>query len=634
MKFANKLIALATVALITGCANRGGGPQGGPRDMTPPQATNMNPKNNATNAKPKKIELQFNEFVEVKNAQQRVIISPPQKTPATILANGKKVTIEFADTLIPNTTYTIDFTNALRDLNEGNVLEGFTYAFSTGDEIDTMQISGTVLNAMDLNPMSGAQVGIYEAKLAGDSTGPLYQMPVRITKTDSTGHFTIKNIKNGAYDIYALEDKNSDYILTKGEYFGFIDNSIETAVESKERYDTIRIDKAKNEAEGKKKKKKSKIDELSDSLRYMDTIVHTITQHYTPDDILLLASALPTKQQKVMKTERKNPFRIDIFMQNKTRRRPDIKCLNNANADILQRYSKKNDSITIWIKDSTLAKADTMKFEITYEILDSLDNPIDKTDTIKALFGKKLMQKQKKESQTLGVTKIDGEKPFFAPLKVTFDRPVSEIDTSKIRLYSAEDTAWTQVPLPEFSVLEIDTTTSTNNGFISGYSYNVEWNDELKYTLKVDSGAAFGLGGVANKAFQQEFKITSRDKYANLNVITKNNCQNPIIQLLNEKDEVIMEKKDNANGTLFEHLEQGDYYLRLYDDENNDEDWTPGNFKEKKHAEKVFYLNTKVHLRANWDIDQEWDVDAVELTKQKPDVLKKEAEKKDKKKKK
>ena len=171
-----------------------------------------------------------------------------------------------------------------------------------------------------------------------------------------------------------------------------------------------------------------------------------------------------------------------------------------------------------------MAKADTMKFEITYEILESLDNPIEKTDTIKALFGKKLMQKQKKESQTLGVTKIDGEKPFFAPLKVTFDRPVSEIDTSKIRLYSAEDTAWTQVPLPEFSVLEIDTTTSTNSGFISGYSYNVEWNDELKYTLKVDSGAAFGLGGVTNKAFQQEFKITSRDKYANLNVITKNNC--------------------------------------------------------------------------------------------------------------
>ena len=253
MKFRNRLIALAGLALMAGCANRGGGPQGGPKDLTPPKAASMTPENNATNVSKKKIELQFNEFVEVKSAQQKVIVSPPQKIPATIQANGKKVTIEFADSLIPNTTYTIDFTDALRDLNEGNVLDGFTYAFSTGNEIDTMQISGRVLNAMDLNPLSGVQVGIYETNLKGDSTGPLYQMPLRITKTDSTGHFTIKNIKDGTYDIYALEDKNSDYILTKGECFGFIDNSVKTAVESIERRDTVRIDLTKADANSKKK---------------------------------------------------------------------------------------------------------------------------------------------------------------------------------------------------------------------------------------------------------------------------------------------------------------------------------------------------------------------------------------------
>ena len=624
MKFRNRLIALAGLALMAGCANRGGGPQGGPKDLTPPKAASMNPENNATNVSKKKIELQFNEFVEVKSAQQKVIVSPPQKIPATIQANGKKVTIEFADSLIPNTTYTIDFTDALRDLNEGNVLDGFTYAFSTGNEIDTMQISGRVLNAMDLNPLSGVQVGIYETNLKGDSTGPLYQMPLRITKTDSTGHFTIKNIKDGTYDIYALEDKNSDYILTKGECFGFIDNSVKTAVESIERRDTVRIDLAKADANSKKKKKK--LAEIPDSLRYKDTIVHSIVQHYTPDDVLLLASAMPTTPQKVKKTERKNPFRIDLYMQNENaRKRPEVRCLNNI--DILQRYSKKNDSITIWIKDSVMAAADTIKLEVKYETLDSLDKPTDKTDTIKAVFSKKMLQKLKKEKQTLGFAKIEDNVPFYAPLRVAFDRPVSEIDTSKIKLYSAEDTTWTQVPLTQYAVTEIDSTSSTNSGYFAGYEYKVEWNEELKYTIKVDSGAAFGLGGVTNKALKKEFKIIGSDKYANLKVITKNSGKNPVIQLLNDKDEVIREKSEDANGTLFEHLAQGDYYLRLYNDENNDGEWTPGDFKEKRHAEKVFYLNTKVHLRANWDIDQEWDVEAIQLEKQKPETLKKEAAK-------
>lgn len=633
MKFRNRLIALAGLALMAGCANRGGGPQGGPKDLTPPKAASMTPENNATSVSKKKIELQFNEFVEVKSAQQKVIVSPPQKIPATIQANGKKVTIEFADSLIPNTTYTIDFTDALRDLNEGNVLDGFTYAFSTGNEIDTMQISGRVLNAMNLNPLSGVQVGIYETNLKGDSTGPLYQMPLRITKTDSTGHFTIKNIKDGTYDIYALEDKNSDYILTKGECFGFIDNSVKTAVESIERRDTVRIDLAKADANSKKKKKK--LAEIPDSLRYKDTIVHSIVQHYTPDDILLLASAMPTTPQKVKKTERKSPFRIDIFMQNKTaRKRPEVRCLNEENADILKCYSKENDSITIWIKDSVMAAADTIKLEVKYETLDSLDKPTDKADTIKAVFSKKMLQKLKKEKQTLDFAKIEDNVPFYAPLRVAFDLPVSEIDTSKIKLYSAEDTTWTQVPLTQYAVTEIDSTSSTNSGYFAGYEYKVEWNEELKYTIKVDSGAAIGLGGVTNKEFKKEFKIIGSDKYANLKVITKNSGKTPVIQLLNDKDEVIREKSEDTNGTLFEHLAQGDYYLRLYNDENNDGEWTPGDFKEKRHAEKVFYLNTKVHLRANWDIDQEWDVEAIKLEKQKPETLKKEAAKNNSKKKK
>ena len=195
------------IILLYACASTGT-PDGGPYDETPPKFVRATPEPNATNNKRKKIAIEFDEFIKIENAAEKVIISPPQTEMPEVKASGKRVLVEFFDTLRDNTTYTIDFGDAIVDNNEGNPMGNFSYAFSTGEIIDTMEVSGTVLNAQDLEPIKGIQVGLHSN--LNDSA--FTSLPfVRISRTDSRGHFTIKGVAPGKYRIYALKDGNQNY---------------------------------------------------------------------------------------------------------------------------------------------------------------------------------------------------------------------------------------------------------------------------------------------------------------------------------------------------------------------------------------------------------------------------------------
>lgn len=153
MKPIPKYIAILLVIIgFYACASTGS-PDGGPYDEDPPKFIRAIPEPNATNNTRKKISIEFDEFIKLENASEKVIISPPQKESPEVKTSGKRVLVEFFDTLQENTTYTIDFGDAIVDNNEGNPLGQFSYAFSTGDKIDTMQVSGTILNAENLEPI-------------------------------------------------------------------------------------------------------------------------------------------------------------------------------------------------------------------------------------------------------------------------------------------------------------------------------------------------------------------------------------------------------------------------------------------------------------------------------------------------
>ena len=210
MKQTIKILSIIAFCILTilGCASRGSGPQGGPKDTTPPKLLKCNPENGATNVSTNKIQLTFDEIVLVQSTFEKVVISPPQTNIPTIKASGHKVNVNLQDSLRSNTTYTIDFTNSIIDNNERNELNGFTFSFATGDFIDTLRLSGTIIDSETLNPIPNLIVGIHSNLNDTAFTSIPFE---RITKTNNEGKFTINNIREGQYHVFAISDIGSNY---------------------------------------------------------------------------------------------------------------------------------------------------------------------------------------------------------------------------------------------------------------------------------------------------------------------------------------------------------------------------------------------------------------------------------------
>ena len=279
-----KIFILCIGFILCGCANMGQGPTGGKKDIVAPSATKFSPQNKATNVKDNTIEILFDEYIQVNNANQNIIVSPPQKTQPITKGIGKKVVMEFRDTLQPNTTYTIDFGKSIGDYTENNLTKDFVYSFSTGENVDSLKLSGIVLNADNLTPCEDIYVGIHS--ICDDST--FTNRPFeRIAKTDKNGKFTILGAGNKQYKIFALKDLNNNYYYDqRGETIAFEDistpiPSIETIIQS----DTTFGDSAT-----------------------IDTIIHKTIYKYLPDEILLRAFVLPTEIQEFKKIKRERNY--------------------------------------------------------------------------------------------------------------------------------------------------------------------------------------------------------------------------------------------------------------------------------------------------------------------------------------
>lgn len=202
-----KIFILITL-LITGCAKIVA-PVGGPKDTTPPVAVKENPKNGVLNFKEKMIKITFNEFVTLNNPLENIIFSPPLSTTADYALKGKSLVIKWKDTLRENTTYSIILADAIKDYTEGNILSFYQYAFSTGPQIDTLQLSGKIKNAETEQPEKGVFVFLYDRDI--DSL-PNTIRPTYLTKSNNDGRFEFKNVKQGTYKIFALKDINSNFI--------------------------------------------------------------------------------------------------------------------------------------------------------------------------------------------------------------------------------------------------------------------------------------------------------------------------------------------------------------------------------------------------------------------------------------
>lgn len=614
----HKLPALLMLMIVVySCASMGN-PDGGPYDEEPPKFVRSTPKPFAINSKEKKVTIEFDEFIKLEKAAEKVVVSPPQLEQPEIKASGRKVVVGLVDSLRPNTTYTIDFADAIVDNNEGNPLGNYAFTFSTGTTIDTMEVSGTVLSASDLEPVKNIQVGLHSDL----SDSAFMKKPFdRVSRTDSRGHFSIRGIAPGKYRIYALMDGNQNYLFdSKTEMIAFSDSIIIPAMEDAMRQDTI----------------------WKDSLT-IDTIKSVGYIRFLPDDIILRAFKEENDRQYLTRSERDKENHFVLTFSARADTLPTLKGLNfdERDAFIIEK-TDRNDSICYWIKDSLIYQMDTLEIQMDYLATDTLDRLVPQTDTLflankltraerEKLEAKAAEEKEKerKKKEKKG-EKIEPEPTKFLTLNVdapsvfdldrnvylSFDEPVASIDTAAIHMEIKKDSLWEEIPFLFVS----------DSVLPRKYEILAEWEPEKEYQLSIDSMAFKGVYGLHTNKVKQTMKVKKLDEYGTILLNITGADSTAVVELLDGSGKVLRQQRITPQNTAdFYYLNPGTkFYIRLFNDRNGNGVWDTGKYSEHLQPEEVYYFPKVWEMKANFEFEENWNINAVPVEKQKLDEIKKQ----------
>ena len=621
-----KLLYLMMVScwlLVIGCA-RMGSPDGGWFDDTPPRVVGSDPVDKATNVKTRRIVINFNEYIKLEDAQNKVIVSPPQLETPEIKASGKRIIVELKDSLKENTTYTIDFSDAISDNNEGNPMGNYTFTFSTGDRIDTLEAAGYVLNAENLEPVKGILVGLYDN--LSDTIFRSEPM-IRISRTDSRGHFAVKGVAPGTYRAYALQDADDNYVYSqKSEMMAFNLDSFEPSWKPDTRQDTI----------------------WRDSL-HIDNILRVPYTHFLPDDITLMSFTAVQDNRYLLKTERSEPEKLGFYFTYGDSLPPVLRGLDfDSDSAFVVESTAHNDTVFYWLRDTALVNRDTLTVEAVYNYTDSAGVLVSKTDTLefapKVSYEKRMKAKQKEYEKWLKEQEKKKKRgrdydsimpPVFLQVKITptsidpYSRitiesptPLLKLDTAGVHLTTKVDSTW--VPMAY--------TFGPHPDNIRYHVLSARWQVGGEYNLEIDSAAVEDIYGLVNNAAKQTFKVKNEEDFSTLEVNLSNVTDTGIVvQLLNGSDAVLRQQRVRGSSTKFLFVAPGKYYLRAFADNNGNNRWDTGDYDAGLQPETVWYYPQETECKAKWDVKRDWDLKAqppfkqkpLAITKQKPDQEKK-----------
>ena len=671
-------------ACFFACA-RMGSPDGGPYDETPPKVVHTSPKFGAANeTNVKRVTIEFDEIVKIENASEKVVISPPQIQQPEIEANGRRITVTLLDTLKPDMTYTIDFADAIVDNNEGNPYGDYAFTFSTGEQVDTFQVSGHVLNAEDLEPIKGMLVGLYKLPQApsdspkgegdrADSSSPLGGIREglpdsifrtkpfeRISRTDSRGHFVVKGLAPGHYRAFALKDMNQNYVYDqRAEAIAFSDRILSTSSSPDVRPDTV----------------------WHDSIHY-DSIVYTPYTHYYPDDIVLTAFESALQDRHLLKSERPILQQFSLYFTAGSDTLPRLTGLNfNADGAFIIDANRHNDSINYWIKDSLIYNLDTLHMQIDYFETDTTGNLSITTDTLRLTskitkehlareyqeaweeWTKEYKQQVKAERRAAQrAEKENGQEDSKQDKDNDKDK-----DKDKDKKKKKKDSDDIEIPpLPEeflsykmsniqsmdpdknidfifeepldtvdlskihFSI-KVDTLFLPTKflfrqvpGQIKTYRLYAEWEADSTYQVEIDTAAFINIYGKRSEALKRTIRMRSLDSYSTLFVALQGNWNDAIVQLLSGGDKAVKSIKVQNGHADFYFITPGTYYLRLFRDLNGNGVWDTGDYDHHLQPEPVYYYPEALTLKALWEINQTWNPTALPLAKQKPQKITKQ----------
>lgn len=611
----NIILGVVAVIAMAACASIGR-PEGGPKDELPPVFVRSNPAPGELNFKGNKLTVTFDENIKVEDVMNKVVVSPVQKKTPRVSANGKTLSVELQDTLLDDATYTIDFSDAIRDLNEGNILDGFAIDFSTGPRRDSLVISGMLFQARNLEPAQGMLVGVY-SNLADSA---ITTLPMdRIAKTNQYGQFVIRNLAEGEYKLFAINDINRDYHWDRSEDVAFYDFTIKPTVENIEVIDTL------NATDGR------------------DSIVVRNGVRYLPNDVLLTWFNENYKSQYLKTHTRLDSTRVYFEFGAPSDTLPTLKILNGpAKGKTLDQvalldHSGLRDTLTYWIKDREVMRNDTLMLEAHYLRTDTLDQLSWTTDTLKLinkspkLSDKEKEKEKKKKKKGEAADSIAAPETVFMdfilstssthdlnrPLRFTASQPIDTIIPDGIRLEVLRDTIWTDLG-PQKLLRD-----SLNR--LLNYSLPYKWEPGTKYRFVADSAAITGIYGLHTRRLVSEFTVKAEEDYSMIefNVSGYEPGQNVVVELLNSSDTPVATACVEAGKATFKYLTPGTYYARAFIDRNGNGLWDTGNVAQKLQPDDVYYYPKKLNLKKNWDLSQSWDLNEIAVDLQKPNEIKK-----------
>ncbi len=571
------LVGLFISALIYSCANMGY-PVGGPKDEESPIVEKTTPPNFSTEFKGGKVNIYFNEFVQLKDINEKFVVSPPIDRKPTVNLRGESIYVDMGDSLKPNTTYTLDFADGIADNNEGNPLGNYQYVFSTGNELDSLSIQGHAVDAFTRLPIEKVQIYAYSNH--HDSVS-LTTIPDYVAQTDTAGHFNLSNLKAGTYKIFALIDGNRDYKYNgPGEIIGFLDTLLTPSAQTFQKLDSITPDSSA----------------LRTYTAFSPADLH-INLFEEENPLLYLTKYNRSRREKLdfeFSFKRSDDLRIDI-----------LEVEDDSNSFLIESNST-SDTLSYWIVDSSIYKRDTLTAVLNYLKTDSMNQLVSFSDTLKLNFKdpKKAKQTKKKAKKSTVKKPVYGFKSNIKSsqhlnknIEFQFNEPLSSFILDSIHLVKMVDTL--EVPVPfKFE---------KDSALLRTYHMNVKWESETSYRLNIDSATFENIFALKSDAFTKKFNTKELEYYGKILLQVDHVHQPLIVQVIeNNKNETLVQSKKIYSDQLitFDYLEPKTYIIKVIEDWNDNGKWDTGNYKLHLQPETVHYFRKEIKVRSNWDVEE------------------------------
>ncbi len=563
------------------CANAVA-PTGGPKDNTPPRVVEAVPVNQSINFSGKKIEITFDEYITLENANQNVLISPPLSEKPDIKLKNKTVVVKFKENLAPNTTYTINFGSAIKDLHEGNLFKDYVYSFSTGDHIDTLAIAGKVLDAADKKPVENAYVGLYAGDRDNLDSLPMTVAPNYITKTDKEGNFRLAGLADKKYLVFAIKDVNSNlYFDQPNEEVAFLDSLVQASCLQKPvppALDTMANDSLTMQVDTLARVKDSVDFETKTTTMYDQNALNLTLYMFTEVDSTQVLLEKKLVEEGLLRFVFRHPAQDAAIMTPEML--PD-------SFNLVTRHSVAYD--TVWWYFTPNVK-DSLWVQVKYDTL------INDSTRYSLKFKDKKIRNKKPE--TLKVRNNLKGRDGLIPgedLILTFSEPIVR--------YAMRDS----------SVFQCDTliyydTLAFEQADEQGLKYRLTnpISADYRYGFEVPNSVFFGIRGRTNERIKADFHVLNDDEYGNIyiTVVPPKGMKQVIVQLTDESGNVLKEQLvSQKEEVMFDFLMPAKYKLRAILDADGNGKWSTGNYHRHTLPETVIEYKDALDLKAGWDID-------------------------------